>query len=387
MNTLLTVNQNDVLETIRGFLRSLLESRSIDSLFAALETPDGFVVPALITDPEQLQFCNPLAPIMPINSSRAVSALTHGFIVDDGEKNDEHKNGRLGVVLRPCEIRALVELIKLNQVNRAEITLIGLDCPGTYEVTDYLDSQRKEDFPLFASLVAASQGEQFSPLEGDLKLRPACQICAQPVPEHADIHIHLFGAELTESIPITINDEIAANLELKPANGSNPGNRDTIVTRLLETNRQVRDKEFEAIRNQLSSDGGMERLFAACIRCHNCMTVCPICYCKTCLFRTKEFDHPPEHYFTIARHRGATRLLGDTLLFHLTRMNHMSVMCVNCGMCSSACPSDIPVGTIFSAVGAQVQAAFDYMPGRSVEEPLPLVTFQAEELEAVGETG
>jgi formate dehydrogenase subunit beta len=383
MNTMIAVNQNDLLETIRGFLRSLLESRSIDSLFAPLETADGVVVPALITDPEQLQFCNPLAPIMPINSARAVSALTHGLIIPERE----NKNGRLGVILRPCEIRALIELIKLKQVQWEEITLIGMDCPGTFELTDYLESQRNQEFPLVASLVAASRGEPFSPAEFDLKLRPACQLCAQPVPNHADIHIHLFGAELTESIPITIKDEIATNLDSPPANGIIPENRDTIVTRLLETNSQVRKKEFEAIRDQMSSDRGLERLFAACIRCHNCMTVCPICYCKTCLFRTKDFDHQPEHYLNIARRKGATRLLGDTLLFHLTRMNHMSLMCVNCGMCSSACPSDIPVGTIFSAVGAQVQAAFDYMPGRSVEEPLPLVTFQAEELEEIGETG
>jgi len=135
----------------------------------------------------------------------------------------------------------------------------------------------------------------------------------------------------------------------------------------------------------MNSNGGIAGLFDACIRCHNCMTACPICYCKTCLFRTASFDHPPEHYLTVARRKGAMRLPGDTLLFHMTRMNHMSASCVSCGMCTSACPSDIPVGAIFSAVGEQVQAAFEYVPGRSVEEPLPLITFQANEWTEVGE--
>ena len=81
----------------------------------------------------------------------------------------------------------------------------------------------------------------------------------------------------------------------------------------------------------------------------------------------------------------AVRMLGDTLLFHMTRLNHMSVSCVSCGMCTSACPSDIPVGAIFSAIGEQVQAAFEYIPGRDLEEALPLITFQANEWLEVGE--
>ena len=115
------------------------------------------------------------------------------------------------------------------------------------------------------------------------------------------------------------------------------------------------------------------------------MTVCPICYCKTCLFKTASFDHEPDFYLNAARRKGALRMLSDTLLFHMTRMNHMSTSCVNCGMCTSACPSDIPVGAIFSAVGSQVQAVFDYQPGRDITEPLPLITFQEHEWDEVGE--
>jgi formate dehydrogenase subunit beta len=135
----------------------------------------------------------------------------------------------------------------------------------------------------------------------------------------------------------------------------------------------------------MNANGGLPSLFNACIRSHNCMTACPICYCKTCLFKSASFDHKPEHYLSAAQRKGALRMLSDALLFQLTRMNHMSASCVSCGMCTSACPSEIPVGLIFSAVGAQVQAAFGYEPGRSLEDPLPLVTFQANEWTEVGE--
>jgi len=66
-------------------------------------------------------------------------------------------------------------------------------------------------------------------------------------------------------------------------------------------------------------------------------------------------------------------------------MNHMSASCVSCGMCTSAFPSDIPVGTIFSAIGEQVQHAFEYVPGQDVTEALPLITFQPNEWMEIGE--
>jgi formate dehydrogenase subunit beta len=181
-----------------------------------------------------------------------------------------------------------------------------------------------------------------------------------------------------------LRDEIGAALQMPEAAGAADGRR-AALDRLVAAHAQARERELADIRAQLAANGGLAALFADCIRCHNCMTACPICYCKTCLFRTRAFDHPPEHYLEAARRKGAARMLGDTLLFHMTRLNHMSASCVNCGLCTSACPAGIPVGSIFSAVGDQVQAAFGYAPGRDAGEPLPLATFQASEWTEIGE--
>jgi hypothetical protein len=40
---------------------------------------------------------------------------------------------------------------------------------------------------------------------------------------------------------------------------------------------------------------------------------------------------------------------------------------------------------LFSVIGGDVQHAFGYSPGRDLSEPLPLVTFQADEWTEVGE--
>jgi formate dehydrogenase subunit beta len=372
MNTIIPVENGETLVALRGFLRQLLESGAVEALYVSLGVDSGVIAPALVTDPALLDQADPLTPVMPINGARAVSALT-----------GKRAPARLGVVLRPCEIRALVELVKLQQADLENVIVIGLDCPGTYELTDYVDRHRAGKADLREYLALAREGN-IGDLDG-MPLRHACQMCDQPVPEHTDIHIGLFGAGAEKGLPVEINDEIAESLQLPAAPGILPDGRQSVVDRLVAERRQTREKELASMHERLDANGGVSGLFATCIRCHNCMTVCPICYCKTCLFKTASFDHQPEHYLTAARRKGATRLLGDTMLFHMTRLNHMSLSCVSCGMCTSACPADIPVGLVFSAIGARVQASFEYRPGRELSETLPLITFQPNEWTEVGE--
>jgi formate dehydrogenase subunit beta len=115
------------------------------------------------------------------------------------------------------------------------------------------------------------------------------------------------------------------------------------------------------------------------------MINCPICYCRECIFRTPTFEHESELYYQWAARKGTVRLMPDTLLFHVTRLNHMVTSCVGCGLCSDVCPVEIPVATVFRAVGEKAQALFDYHPGRSVEEAAPVQEFREDELTALGE--
>jgi formate dehydrogenase (coenzyme F420) beta subunit len=377
MNTILPVENHDVLASLRSFLKRLMDEGIVDAILVPLEN-GGSVVPALVTESVMLEGANPLLPVMPINTSRAVSALT-----------GKQAPAKLGVVLRSCEIRALVELVKLQQATLDDVTLIGIDCPGTCELDEFLisDSWHAENrsTSLTDYLAATHEGNepQMTPT-----LRTACRMCVHPAPENVDIHIHLFGADTTVVLPVTVKDEIAEKLQLmESAQGEawSVASANQALARLTMGRQEFREKELAGIRARMNANGGIASLFTSCIRCHNCMTACPICYCKTCLFKTAAFDHEPEYYLNAAHRKGATRMLGDTLLFQMTRLNHMSASCVSCGMCTSACPANIPVGSIFSAVGEQVQAAFEYVPGQDVTEALPLITFQPNEWTEIGE--
>jgi formate dehydrogenase subunit beta len=239
----------------------------------------------------------------------------------------------------------------------------------------YLAKKQEKDQGLWRELYDSLQSSVSD-------LRDACQMCEKPHVQGADIVLELFGADLGASIPVTLPDAMAEKLGLAPAEESTQ--RSEAIEQIVAARTQVRDARFAEIRPQLEQEG-VEGVLAACVRCHNCMTVCPICYCKTCLFKSHVFEHEPLQYVNWAQRKGAFRLPADTMLFHLTRLNHMALSCIGCGMCTSDCPAELPVGRVFRAIGQQVQQAFEYEPGRSVEDPLPLITFREDEWLDVGE--
>ncbi len=313
MHTVIPVDDGNVLAAVRGFLRRLLETRVVEALFVPLETEGGAIAPALVTDPARLDQANPLVPVMPINGARALSALT-----------GKHASARLGVVLRSCEIRALIELVKLQQATLEGVTLIGMDCPGTYEVAEYVEGQREGGLNLPDYLATAKEGRD--PTLDGLTLRPACLMCNQPVPEHADIRLHLFGADIMQGLPVTLPDEIASKLEVAEVADVEADERRAVTERLITARSQVRERELAAIRARLASDGGVASLFATCIRCHNCMTACPICYCKTCLFKT-------------------------------AAISHWLAAGVECGLCEEACPKHVPLTALFDRLSRTLSEA------------------------------
>jgi formate dehydrogenase subunit beta len=248
-------------------------------------------------------------------------------------------------------------------------------------VTDWQAASSKQH--ISDQLLAGAVTGELKP-DDDMAFRAACQMCERPLPQgdHVNLSIGLVGVEPGQ-VYLKATDDIANALELT-ANGG-PASREDASQQYIAARTQARDATFDDFRNRVNSMDGLLQEFATCIRCHNCMINCPICYCKECIFRTPTFEHESQLFFQWAERKGSVRLLPDTLLFHLTRLNHMVTSCVGCGMCTDVCPVEIPVGTVFRAVGEKAQALFDYHPGRSLEEAAPVQEFREDELTALGE--
>jgi formate dehydrogenase subunit beta len=269
--------------------------------------------------------------------------------------------------------------VKLKQASLENLLLIGIDCFGTYSVDDYGKLIQESSSPTEDFLKRIREGKE------DPLLRKACQVCEYPVPTGADLTIGLIGANLDTGILLLAGtpegEKIIQELGLEEVKA---GDREAAISKLVAERARKRDELLKQTREEVR---GLDKLMAAlapCINCHNCKTVCPLCYCKECFFDSPVFEFEAEKYLDWAKRKGALRMPSDTLLFHLTRLNHMVISCVSCGLCTEACPNSIPVADIFRLVGDDVQKLFDYVPGRSLDEELPLTTFKEEELPDIG---
>ena len=94
------VKDKDILSTLRDLFKDILQLEEIQSLLVPRYLPmKNMVMPTLVSDPDQLNGVDPLAPAFAMNAARIVSRLTR-----------KPAGARVAAVLRPCEIRAFFEL-------------------------------------------------------------------------------------------------------------------------------------------------------------------------------------------------------------------------------------------------------------------------------------
>ena len=375
----LEIQNRDYLEGINKFFRKLFSEGIIDSLLVQQETVSGkSVIHILASSEEEIVSANPFAPLLLTNSATLISRIT----VDSTQN-------KIGVVLRSCEIRALIELVKLKQAKLDNVIIIGVDCVGTYESEVYqrIAMKYKNSREITGAFLTANNKTDASLLDGE-ELRQACLGCEYPNPSGADISINFLGSDMTREIPIQFSgklDEVAPEkLGLFPAERTDHCTEASKGT--LEKRMKYRDELFKETLDEMKDVKRFLKQLEHCRRCGNCRSECPICYCRECIFDSSTFEHDSEQYFEWAEKKGKIRMPTDTLLFHLTRMNHMVISCVGCGQCTSACPNRIPIAKFFKTTGFKVQKLFGYKPGRSVGEENPQSTFKEDEFPGVGES-
>lgn len=364
INTILKTD-GDILGAVRDFLGKLLKEGIIDYLLVPQEISHGrSMVQTLVKDPAHLEKANPFSPVMAMNSGSIVAQLT-------ADKPDK----KVGVVLKPCEIRAFIELVKLGQAHRENLVIIGTDCLGTYEVEEYaklVDQMECDENEKGTKILAEMRKNIASPgtESSSIALRPACKMCDLFTPPLEDITLSLFGSE--KDIIVSLESELADKVGLKK---KETAVRQQAVDELMKIRTAVREKVFAEFREKMKTITDLADLLSTCIRCYACQAACPVCYCRVCFFRTETFEPESGRYFRWAEKEGALRMPTEILLYHLTRLNHIAASCVDCGMCESACPRGIPLTTLFEAVGEGVKKALNYIPGKSLEDKIPVSTF------------
>jgi len=368
---IIKVKDNNVVESINDFLKNLLESDKINALLVQQSTPSKKVAfPVLISDAKKLH-ADVIAPVLPASTAKIVSKIT----------KFQASPKPIGVVMHPCQIRALIELVKLNQAKLDNIVIIGVDCLGTFSINSYVDfhGKKKPTEFLLESLTKKND-------EVEKHLRSACRVCKDPIPTNADIIIGLYGSDIEKEVLVEAHTETGKKIldSIKLDEGKDNKNREKAVKEI----REHKSKKREEFVKEKSSIKGIDKLadfFDKCVNCHNCRQACPICYCKECLFDSSVFDSEAYKFLRKAENKGLFKMPNDSLLFQLGRMNHMILSCVECGLCEQACPNEIPLMDVFIPVAENAQKEFEYSPGKDLKEKIPMIVYKEDEFTEVGE--
>jgi formate dehydrogenase subunit beta len=246
--------------------------------------------------------------------------------------------GKVGLLAKGCDARAIVELVKQNQIDRERVVVVGVPCQGQ---VDSRKLARVLSVPLEQVTGVEDVGEEFLVTVGDETQKVAkedvlldkCYHCKHPVAFEYDF-------TLGDVVPFEIDverPEYAAVEELEELP--------------LEERRAF-----------------WQRQFARCIRCNACREACYACYCDECIFDRKVprwLDRPP--------------LLPENELYHLIRAIHLAGRCIDCGECERVCPMNIPLSRLYKKVQKDVAELFDYEAGMEVDTVPPLVNFELDD--------
>ena len=347
--------------SVKGLLRNILETGKAKAVFTLCKTGAGFNY-LFITDPAKLDDAVPLSPIMPVNAASLLSKLTIKGPMP----------GAVAVVLRPCELRAFAELVKREQAARENFIFISPVCGGVLTFKDYADDKIEDATPGYWKAYAKNE---IAP-----GIRETCGACEQFIPFNADITV----LPIDDSCEFYLNTPRAVELvEGIDGDMSDSEFDESAFNSLAELRKVARKELTEQLDIENFGVNGLVEFFGKCLGCHGCMNICPICYCNLCAFDSKENEFTPAIFENELAKRNSMRVPPNTIFFQLGRISHMAISCVGCGMCSDVCPADIPVTSLFLKLGDEIQAIFEYLPGKDFDEPLPLSTFEENELAEV----
>lgn len=346
------------------FLTALFDKLDVAGVAVMSKLPSGEKTAfTLFTGKDDIKECVPFFPAMPANAARAVSKFTRQAV----------PSKTVAVFLRPCELRAFTELIKIKQASFDNLLILSYDCSGVFP---FQEINLSDETKLNAYRDAVSTGKN---CEG---IRPVCAACTRFTPQGEDIAISFVGRSTDQPLVFSFPSEKGlAAAEQLGLDVSNTVAASSAVESLAQERRSAEEELTAEVDASLSDTQGLVNVFDRCVSCHACSYVCPICYCKNCYFDSQTFEYFPESYFIRMQAKGALRFPVDRVLFHLGRLSHMGVSCVACGMCEDVCPVNIPVSQIFKTAGSKAQALFDYIPGENYDEPLPLLAYAEQELE------
>ncbi len=364
---------------VREVLKYLLESGKVKGIFSLKRIGGNgrTIAYSLITKPDEIDDTEPLFPLMPVNAANLLSQFTF-----KGPSPEP-----VAAVVKPCELRAFVELVKRQKGYLDNILIISSTCGGVYPNTMVAEPNGDKKAEVDIDKLQAQYWDSIKQNEIPDEIRPTCSSCEQFIPYNADITVDFIGnGNLGQECRLYLNTPKAEEF-VQGVDGSILDNEQDIRTDEIN-NYQKKREDFKNNRyNELGLDDigleGLVNLFGKCIGCRGCRAVCPICYCQLCTFDSQNSNYKPSTWENDLKRKGGVRVPPNTVYYHILRLTHIGISCVGCGACEDVCPVNIPISSIFKKMGEAIQDKFEYVSGKDPEEEVPLKIFELEELTEV----
>ena len=302
----------NTVENLRNLAKKLLTEKQVDFIIGYGNGSDLYrTTPVFISQPEDVDKLT-WSPFCINNLSK--------YLLDD-----RAYEGKIGIVVKGCDSRAINRLIQDKQVKRENIVVIGIPCSGQLDPKKLNSSLDTNSAYIEASnngeayVVKSDSGEATFAKKDTLWDK--CLTCESPNPVVAD---HVVGDKVDAKAPA---QDYAEVLEIE----------------------KMTPEERNAY---------WEKMFSRCVRCYACRNVCPACSCTSCVFD----DHAQVWY-------GKTTNSTENHNFHITRAMHVAGRCVDCGECDRVCPMDLPLRKINKKIQKDMKELFSMpTPGLEIED-------------------
>jgi len=341
-------------------LTTLLNEKVVDKIISAetkinakTKEEDRFtVVPKVVEKAEDIKDF-PLSNLIAYGFARTDSAAKYLHKSLDGAKNE-----KIGLIARPCDTRAIVELAKIKQINLNNLFIIAIEDNGMapsagkeIKKLKDIDVSKIEKEKIGDNGLIVKIGGKTKEL--DITIAENCLRCTRKRPVLADLSISDLGIPIdSDEIILKVYSDNGkkildnSGIKTKPLSGDVHEKK---YNEIIERAKAKRKKDLEEWA-KVPQEEKIERL-QKCTMCGMCIRGCPVCYCVDCILQKKRKDK------TINKET-----------YQLTRIAHVADRCVECGNCDNNCPQDLPLSLYFQSLNEAFKEKFKYTPGVSVDD-------------------
>jgi formate dehydrogenase subunit beta len=308
--------KGDPLGAVHRFVGEIWRDAGLEAMVVP---PAGRDQPHVLADPARLGEVNPFQPLMLMNMAKVIPDVLK-----------EYPTGRVGVMLRPCEMRALTEMAGRSTFRTDRLLTVCVDCLGTFPEDEFEWRAARKG----SEKGLAGEALQFAPQGGiaAYRYRAACQMCVSPGAADADVNVGVLGIPIRQTVLVEVKNggtdwKRITDGRADPALSEK---RDVMLAKLSERHTRTRERVISGLSEILPVDvDALLDQFENCGSCQTCMDSCPIC----------AIAYPRQVEGRYRREDVANWLAS----------------CAGCGMCEQACPSHLPLSIIFTHVKQQLE--------------------------------